>query len=122
MNEQKLLEQARQVFIESVDSEDRAENERVLAEWEQSIVKNKAYEDWKNHDITREINQKLRKLIIDFAVTLSENRSLDEKTRMSLWAKQDACLLMLSLTDENAKSALESIQREIRHALSVTSS
>jgi len=122
MNEQKLLEQARQVFIESVDSEDKAENERVLAEWEQSIVKNKAYEDWKNHDITREINQKLRKLIIDFAVTLSENRSLDEKTRMSLWAKQDACLLMLSLTDENAKSALESIQREIRHALSVTSS
>lgn len=117
----KELEIIRAQFLsDDIDSEDRAENEQILREWEQGLTHNEAYMSWQAHDITREIAQKLKKEYKEFAMTLANRRDLTETQRMSLWAKQDACLFILSLTEKDAKGQFEQIQNEIKRAISVT--
>jgi hypothetical protein len=114
----KDLEDAKRIFLNEVDEETRAENEQLLQSWERDLIKNESYLEWKSHDITQELNKEVRKAYQDHAMTLANNRSLTEAERMRLWAKQDACLFILHLTDQDAKSAVDTILRDIRHALS----
>ncbi len=109
-----------QFLADDIDAEDRVENENILREWEQGLIHNEAYVSWQEHDITREIAKKLKSEYKDFAMTLANNRSLTDTQRASLWAKQDACTFILSLTEKDAKGQLEQIQNEIKRAIAVT--
>lgn len=115
------LEKAREIFLSGVDPETLEENKQILSEWERGVRQNQAYLQWKGHNITQEINKMVKEAYKDFAVILSERRDLTDEQRMSLWAKQDACLFILNLTNKDAKSELEGILRDIRKALTVTS-
>lgn len=114
------LEQAREVFLSDVDEDTRRENLEIISSWEDSIQRNSAYLDWKEHDITKEINKLIKEAYRDHAITLASNRALPEEERRTLWAKQDACVFLLNLTDQDAKTALDSVMREIKMHLSVT--
>lgn len=117
----KELEIIRAQFLaDDIDEEDREDNERILQEWENSLIQNTAFVEWRNHEITREIVQKIKTQYKEFAVSLYSNRSLTDTQRQSLWAKQDACMFILSLTEKNAKEEIEHIQKEIKAAISVT--
>lgn len=119
MNE---LDKAKEIFLfaEDVDPEDYQENKQILLEWEKSIRQNTAYLQWKDHPISQEINKLVKEAYKDFALTLAERRDLSDDQRMALWAKQDACLFILSLTNKDAKSELDSILKDIRRSISVT--
>lgn len=115
------LEKAREIFLRDVDQEEYAHNQQVLNEWEQNLRKNQAYLKWVSHPTTQELNTMVKEAYKNFAMALAERRDLTNEQRASLWAKQDACLFILSLTNKDAKSELESVLREIRQHLAVTS-
>lgn len=115
------LEKAREVFLSDVDQEEYVHNQQVLNEWEQGVRKNQAYLKWVVHPTTQELNKMVKEAYKDFAMALAERRDLTDEQRMSLWAKQDACMFILSLTNRDAKSELDGVLREIRQALAVTS-
>lgn len=116
----KELELARNLFLTDVDEETRADNLAVLNEWEASIRENESYEQWKHHDITISINKKLRETYIEDAASLAQNRELTEAKRLALYARQDACLYLLSLTSKDAKADIEVIREEIRQKIDAT--
>jgi len=116
----KELEKAKEIFLSDVDEETRDENIELLNEWEVNIAKNQAYLEWKDSDITIEINKIVREAYKEHALLLATNRSLTEEQRQALYAKQDACLFILSLTNRNAKTELDSIIKEIQHAINAT--
>jgi hypothetical protein len=117
MNE---LEQAKEIFLTDVDDETANENAQKLREWESRIQTNQSYLTWKEHPITQEINRMVREAYKDHGLALAENRTLDEDQRANLFAKQDACRFILSLTSRDAKTDLEQTLRDIRYALSAT--
>lgn len=115
MNE---LDQAKDIFLSpELDEETRSENEAMIREWEQTLIRSEAFDSWRKHDITQQIIIQARESYKDFAVQLSQDRKLTDEQRRSLWAKQDAALWLLSLTDKDAKSVIEQIHKEIRTAL-----
>lgn len=109
-----------QFLADDIDSEDREENAKILREWEQGLIHNEAYVSWQEHDITREIAKKMKDSYKEFAFTLAQDRRISDETRKQLWAKQDACTFILSLTEKDAKGQLEQIQNEIKRAIAVT--
>lgn len=117
----KELEIIRAQFLaDDIDPEDREENEQILKEWERGLIHNEAYLSWQEHDITREIAKKMKSEYKDAAMVLADNRSLTDTQRASLWAKQDACKFILSLTEKDSKGQLEQIQNEIKRAINAT--
>ena len=115
------LEKIKEIFLASdVDDDERAENEETIREWEQSISEHKAIDTWRKSDITLKVGQQARDSYKAMAMQLALNRELSEKERLSLWARQDACKLLLSFIEVDAKGALESIHNEIRTALNAT--
>lgn len=117
----KELETIRARFlVDDLDEEDRADNEALLKEWEEGLVHNEAYLEWQSNDITREISQKMKAEYKEFGLILSTNRTLTEEQRKAIWAKQDACMFILSLTDRDAKGAITQIKNEIKKAISAT--
>lgn len=117
----KILDEAKQIFLTDVDEETYRENLERISEWERDLLFGEAYQSWRDTDITQQINRTVREAYKDHALTLATNRNLTESERASLWAKQDACLFILSITDKDAKGALESITREITRAINATS-
>jgi hypothetical protein len=117
----KELEQAKKIFLTDVDDETLAENQEQIRAWESSLQQNKAYERWKAHDLTVELNKRVKTSYRDFAMVLATNRSLTEEQRTSIYAKQDACLFILGLTDQDAENAIASVLREIRQTINATS-
>lgn len=118
----KEIETIRASFLAApdLDDEERAENEKTLKEWEDGLIQNTVYVEWQNHDITKEIAAKMKDEYRDFALQLASNRALTDEQRRSIWARQDACMFILSLTEKDAKGELERIEREIRRAVSMT--
>ena len=116
----KDLDKVRDIFASAdVDEETRTENEEQIREWETALIQNEAFAQWQTHDITRQIVTKAKESYKDIALRLASDRALTHDARLSLWAKQDACVFLLSLIDTDAKGALEQIKREIRRVLSV---
>jgi hypothetical protein len=115
------LEKIRAQFLsDDIEPEDREDNEKLLKEWEHGITQNSAYLDWQSHDISREISRKMRDSYKDFALILATNRLLTNEQRASLWAKQDACVFLLSVLEKDAQGILQQIQDEIKRAIDVT--
>lgn len=114
----KELDELRAAFLSpEIDSETRVENEEKIREWEQGLVMNEAFAGWQSHDVTRQIVAQAKQSYKEMALLLAENRHLKEGERLSLWAKQDAIVWLLSLTERDAKGALDNIRDEIRTAL-----
>lgn len=114
------IERAREIFLTDVDADTYTENLERITEWERMIRTNEAYLMWRDHPVTKDIAQKARDTYKDIAITLAENRALTEEQRKTLYAKQDACMFMLSLTDRDARGTLENVLRDVRHAINVT--
>lgn len=114
------LEKIKDIFLADEDPETVEENRQQIAVWELSIIENQAFVDWQDHDITKRLSKQVRQTYVDVAVQLSQNRNLTTAEREKLWAKQDAMLYILSLTEKDAKGELEQINAEIRRALNAT--
>jgi hypothetical protein len=114
------LDTVKEIFLSDVDEETLSDNLQKINEWESQLRKNNAYIAWREHGITEELNKMIKSAYKEHALQLATNRSLSEEQRMRLWAKQDACLFILELTNKDAKSELNSVLREIRHAINAT--
>jgi len=115
------LEKVRAIFLSpDIDEETRLDNEAKLLEWQKGLQRHGAYQAWRESDITVEITNTAKKLYKDASIALAFNRNLDDKARYALWAQQDAAKLILALTNEDARGALEAIHREIETALNAT--
>lgn len=116
----KELEKVTEIFLASdVDAEDYAENKERLIEWEKGLNENRLFLSWQAHDVTKEIVIKAKQSYKDFGILLATNRNLTEVQRQSLWAKQDACAFLLSLTDKNALEEIKQIQKQIEVAINI---
>lgn len=115
------LDKVRTIFLSpDLDEETRKDNEEKIIEWQKALARNRAYADWKESDITKEITLEAKRRYKQAAMTLALNRNLDERTRFTLWAEQDAASLILALTNEDAKAAIGAIHKEIQTALNAT--
>jgi hypothetical protein len=114
---QDKLEQARQIFITDVDEETRLDNLDKIEEWSKSIRENTAFAQWQSSDISQILIKQFREMYSEAAMQLAERRDLTTAQRESLWAKQDAALVMLDLISRDAKSEIESIHKQLNHAL-----
>lgn len=114
------IEQARQIFLTDTDEETLKDNLDKIREWEQSLRKNVAFTQWQSNDISKLLVLEFKLAYKNASLRLAESRTLSEAERASLWAIKDACLMVLSLLAQDAKGEVESIQKEIDHALSST--
>lgn len=114
----KEIDELRQVFLAEPDPEIRADNERIIIEWETKLVQSHAFNDWKSHDITQQIIKQARESYKEMAFQLAVNRTLTVEQRMTLWAKQDAMRYLLTMIDQDAKSVIDGIIADIKRALS----
>jgi hypothetical protein len=117
----KEIDRAKEIFLTDVEPETYAENLATIQEWERTLIKNQAYLGWREHQTTHELNKMVKAAMIDHAVQLGTNRNLSDEERNVLWAKQDACLFILNLTDQNPRTAIDSVMRDIRRAINATS-
>lgn len=120
MDIQKKLEEARQLFLTDVDEEIQRDNLSVLKEWEQSLRQNAAFANWQESDISKQLIKQFKVTYKNASLQLAESRSLTEDQRKTLWATKDACLIVLDFLAKDAKSEIESVYKEIEHALSST--
>ncbi len=117
----KDLDKIREIFLsEELDEETIADNAAALKEWESTIAESEAFLAWQAHDITKLIVAQAKASYKEFGVRLATERTMDEKTRMSLWARQDACTLLVEMADRDARGALEQVEREIKSAINAT--
>lgn len=111
------LEKLKQIYLSpTLSQEEIDDNSKIIAEWEKELIESKHFDSWAKDPITAEIFSKARSSYIELCRLLMENRDLSEKDRLSIYAKQDAMLWMLSLTSDFEKK-LEAINREIKVAL-----
>jgi hypothetical protein len=111
------LDRVRDIFLSDVDEDTRKENEEQIRQWETALIQHQAFAGWQSNDISLQIVKQAKETYKDISLQLASNRTLTDAQRNSLWAKQDACLFLLSLIEKDAKGALEQIHREIRAAL-----
>lgn len=116
----KELEELKAIFLSpDLDEEVRADNEAKIREWQQSLIQNEAFAGWRDHDITKQIAAKAKETYKDLSMMLLD-RHYSEEARAGIHRQIDAIKWLLSLTEVDAKGALEQTQREIRTALSTT--
>lgn len=113
------LNQIRKIWLdpETVDDEDRRDNEEKIKEWERALIENENFLGWQEHDVTKQILKQARENYKEISLILATNRELTDRQRMEYWGKQDAALWLITLGDHNAKLTLESINLEMRTAL-----
>lgn len=115
----KDIEKLKEIFLaDDVDEEDKADNLADIKNWESDLIKNKNILGWQEHDITKGIIRKAKESYKDLSLKLVRDRELTEAERLSIYAKQDAMLWLISLAGENPKSAIEQIDNNIKVALS----
>ena len=113
------IEKLKQIFLaDDIDEEDKEDNLLNIQSWESEIIKNKNILGWQEHDITKKIIDKAKENYTDLSLKLIKDRKLTEAQRLSIYAKQDAMLWLISLSGDNPKSAIEQINNNIKVALS----
>ncbi len=114
----KDLEKVKEIFLSpELDTESFAENYEKVNEWENGLRQNKDFLNWQQSDVTKNIALKAKESYKDNAMILMLDRTLLDAQRKSLWAKQDAIVWLLSMIDEDVKSKISQIHREIQTAL-----
>jgi len=114
----KDIEKLKDIFLsKDIDDEDYQENLDQINEWEKSLIENENLLGWQEHDITKQVLTQVRESYIEISLRLATQREIEEHERISLWAKQDAMLWLLSLASNEPKVLLEKIENDIRKAL-----
>lgn len=114
----KDLEKIREIFVaEDLDEEEIEDNLRKIADWENELRSSEDFESWQSSDISKDIANKCRKTYVELSFRLIRERDLTERQRDSIYAKQDAMVLMLSLVFKDVKSIIDGIEREIKQVL-----
>lgn len=114
------LEKLKKIYLATdIDSDDYEDNLKQITEWESSLRQNEDFGSWQSSDVTKSVILQAKKAYKDHAMRLVEDRTLTEMQRQSIWAKQDACVFLLSLVEKDVKSALAQINNEIKQALSI---
>lgn len=106
-----------------VDEEDRADNARVIAEFERSIADAETMMRWLEHPVTQDLMSIAREKYKQASVTLATRRDLTDQERNECYIAQDAAMLILSLAARDIpalEQELEQIKTEINKALSAT--
>lgn len=117
-----LLDEAKKVFLtDDLDGETYQHNLGVIREWERSMLNNEALVDWREHDVTKKLNEKAKAEYMQASLRLMRDRDLSEQTRMSLYAKQDACTLIFELSGGNAVATIEEVEKEIKREIALRS-
>ena len=114
----KELQKVSEIFLTDVDHEDYEENKQTLIEWEQGLAANRLFLSWQNHDTTRQIANQAKESYKAFCLQLIQDRALSEQARMSIYAKQDACLFILQFTEKDALGEIKEILRQVEVAVS----
>lgn len=115
---EKTLEEARKVFLaDDLDDDEREHNLAEIQKWEQDIIEATEYENWRTHEITRRLAKEARDIYKDMTMQLGLRRGLTPEQIMSFQAKQDACVVILSMVDKDVQSTLESLQNTIRESI-----
>lgn len=111
----------KEIFLsDDIDSEDYQENLDQISEWEKELVENENMKSWQEHDVTKKIMAQAESSYIDLSLRLVSDREITDALQKSIWAKQDACLYIISLASNDVKTAMESIQKKVRAAINVT--
>ncbi len=114
----KDIEKVKEIFLsKDTDDEDYQENLEQITGWEKELLENENLLSWQEHDITRDIMSKVKESYIEISLRLATIRAMEDHERMSLWAKQDAMMWILSLTSDEPKALLDKIDSDIRKAL-----
>jgi hypothetical protein len=111
------LEKIKEIFLTEEDPEELEYNKQKIIDWEKGIIASEAFLSWKDHDTTQQIMKLARDSYKDISLALALNRNLTQEQRVSYWAKQDACLFLLSFIQKDAKAELDQIHNEIRIAI-----
>lgn len=112
------LEKIKNIYLDSdIDEEDYADNLSRITEWESSLRQNEDIASWQESDITKSIAKQAKESYKELAMSLITNREMTEKQRLSVWAKQDAMLWIISMVAKDAKGNLEQIHKEIKQAI-----
>lgn len=111
------LQKLKEIYLNDVDTELYEENLEQITEWEKKLIESENMVSWLTHDTTIQIKKQAKESFVSMSVTLSVNRELTEAQRLSIYAKQDACLFILSLGESNSKDIIQSINRDINIAL-----
>lgn len=115
------LNKLKEIFLANdIDAEDYQDNLAMIQGWEKDLIANESMESWKNHDVTQIVLKQTKESYIALSLQLVQNRDLSDKARASLWAKQDACLWLISLMDIDVQSKIEQINNQIKTALNAT--
>lgn len=115
------LDQVREIFLApDQDEELLAHNRQVLAEWERSLSETSAFAEWQSHEVAQGVLNQARNAYKDMAMLLITRRDMTEAERLSLFARQDACVFIIKLLGRDARGELDQLQAEIRKELNAT--
>jgi hypothetical protein len=116
------LQKLREIFLNDdlLDDDIREDNAERIKEWEHLLLENEAFLSWQQHDISKKIVAEAKIAYKEFGLQLATNRSLTQEQRQSLWAKQDACVFILSLTEKDARKIIEDVNMEIGRCINAT--
>lgn len=112
-----LITTAKDIFLTDVDEELLKENTEIINAWETELTSSENYLDWQGHDITRHISQQAKESYRAASAQLSFTRDLTEAQRNKLYATQDACSFILSLTEKDVKTTIFSLREDIKRGI-----
>lgn len=112
-----LITTAKDIFLTDVDEELFKENTEIINAWETELTNSENYLNWQGHTVTQQISQQAKKAYRDASAQLSFKRDLTETQRNKLYATQDACSFILSLTEKDVKTTIFSLREDIKKGI-----
>lgn len=115
------LQKLKEVFIDpTLPEEEQQDNLDFIKKLEDSIIQNKQIDTWLKDPITVDIMATARESYIELSLSLINKRDITEKERLSIYARQDAMLWILSLLPKDTQETLNSIDARIEQILNET--
>lgn len=111
------LQKLKEIYLTDVDSDLYQENLEHITKWEKELIANENMISWLSHDTTIVIKDQAKNTFIELAITLATDRKLTDVLRQSIYARQDACLWILLLGDNNPIQTIQLIKNDIKTAL-----
>ena len=111
------LQKLKEIYLTDVDAQSYQENLERITEWEKALIAHENMASWQAHQTTIDIKKQAKESYVFFCVQLATNRKLTDEQRISIYAKQDACLWIMTLGNDHALEDIRAIQRDIQIAL-----
>lgn len=111
------LQKLKEIYLKEVDPELYQENLEQITEWEKKLIESENMISWQAHDTTIDIKKQAKETYIGLCKQLALNRKLTDEQRLSIYAKQDACMWIITLGDSDPKETIRSINQLITQAL-----